>query len=123
MKESVDRLGDIGKELVGAVRSLEGRTKRSEIGLAISYVLIVVDVLLSIFLVVSLVNQSDATRQLQQVQQNGAQVRQQVLCPLYQLLVSSYSTRARDAYPQGAAAYDHAFAVLRDSTKILNCHS
>jgi hypothetical protein len=79
------------------------------------------DITLTLVLYVGLNRQQDTTRQIQQVQQNGAVVRQQVLCPLYHLFLSSYSTKARDAYPQGPAAYDRAFATLRAGNSALGC--
>ena len=47
--------------------------------------------------------------------------RQKALCPLYSLFLAAKSPQARDANPQGPAAYDHAFSVIEDGYKALNC--
>lgn len=46
---------------------------------------------------------------------------QQVLCPQLQLYLGSYSAAGRAHYPQGAGAYDQAFAELRHEAQILHC--
>lgn len=100
---------------------LNKRTRRSEIIIGLTVLSFLFDITLTILLYVGLHDQQDATRTIQAVQANGAVVRQQVLCPLYQLLISSESPQARAAYPHGPAAYDQAFATLRAGKSALNC--
>lgn len=46
--------------------------------------------------------------------------RQKALCPLYQLFLDSKSPQARKAAPD-PAKYDHAFEVIEDGYRVLNC--
>lgn len=127
-RERLDKLTDQARDLSSAVTSLNTSTKqlgrrttRSEVVLVITIVSFILDIILTTVLTIGLIKQRDATMQIQQVQSNGAVIREEVLCPLYQLLVSSYSVQARARYPGGPAAYDHAFVILRGGAHALNC--
>lgn len=107
--------------LTRAADRLNRRTRRSEIAIGMTILSFLFDITLTILLYVGLHDQQTVTQQIQAVQANGAVVRQDVLCPLYQLLLSSESPQARAAYPHGTAAYDQAFATLRAGKSALNC--
>ena len=96
--------------------------RRLIIALAISFAL---DIALTITMVIgvaSIKHNSErigaVTRRLDIAQTTG---RTAVLCPLYKLFLDSQSPRARAAYPQGPAAYDRAFKVIRDGYNTLDC--
>jgi hypothetical protein len=108
-------------DLTGAADRLSKRTRRSEIAIGLTILSFLFDITLTVLLYVGLHNQQSATEAIQAVQANGAIVRQQVLCPLYQLLISSESPQARAKYPRGPAAYDQAFATLHAGQKALDC--
>lgn len=108
-------------ELTGAADRLNKRTRRSEVIIGMTIVSFLFDITLTVLLYVGLHDQQTATQAIQAVQSNGAVVRQQVLCPLYQLFLSSESPQARAAYPHGPAAYDRAFATLHAGQHALEC--
>jgi len=119
--DRLDTLARVGGELTAAVDALRKRTRRSEIWIVLTVVGFCLDIALTITITVGLVNQTAATTQIQQVQNNASVVRQKVLCPLYDLLIGAYSTQARAVYPHGPAAYDAAFATLRKAASALDC--
>jgi hypothetical protein len=47
--------------------------------------------------------------------------RRDTLCPLYGLFLASENPKSRAVYPQGPAAYDAAFAVIRQGWTALGC--
>jgi hypothetical protein len=49
--------------------------------------------------------------------------RQKALCPLYGLFLSSENPKSRAAYPEGPAAYDRAFGVIKQGYNALDCTS
>lgn len=63
-------------------------------------------------------HQQQQANVIQQVQERTSQ---QVLCPLFRLLIGFQRESARAAYPLGPAAYDTALAQMRQSFQALNC--
>jgi hypothetical protein len=127
----LDKLTTEADSLVEAVHALNvtadriaKRTRRSEAVLVALVISFLLDVTLTVIVTIGLTQLSDTTRTVQETQANGRVVRQQVLCPLYQLIVTSYSTQVRDnpvLNPRGPAWYDNAYATLRNGNQALHC--
>lgn len=47
--------------------------------------------------------------------------RQKTLCPLYSVLLGAENPKARAVFPQGPAAYDHVFEVIKEGYDALEC--
>lgn len=47
--------------------------------------------------------------------------RRNTLCPLYGLFLAAKNPKSRAAFPQGPAAYDHAFGVIQQGYAALGC--
>lgn len=127
-KERLDKLSVEADDLADAVRTLTRtaeqitkRTRRSETVIACLVVSFILDVTLTVLVLIGLNSVSDAQKQVEQTQANGLIIRQQVLCPLYQLFLQSYSIQARNNNPRGPEWYDHAFATLRAGNQALKC--
>lgn len=125
----LDKLSNDADGLTAAVRALTvtadritRRTRRSETVILCLVVSFILDVTLTAFVFFGLNRLDSTTREVQATQANGQVVRQEVLCPLYQLFLNSYSVKARDTNPRGPAWYDHAFATLRAGNTALHCH-
>src|SRR5215472_13645740 len=116
----LDKLSTDADALTHAVQALNTtadritrRTRRSETVIAFLVISFILDITVTAFVFVGLNRLDTTTREVQATQANGQIVRQEVLCPLYQLFLSSYSTKARDTNPKGPVFYDNAFATLR----------
>lgn len=116
-----DTLAEAVRVLTVTADRITKRTRRSETVIACLVVSFVLDIVLTVFVAFGFVNLNNATQTIQQTQANGAVVRQDVLCPLYHLILQSYSTEARDHNPLGPAWYDNAFATLRNGNAALHC--
>lgn len=106
------------KELTDSVTQLQVTARRNRamiVGLIVSFVL---DISITIGLVIVADHQSQNTSAIEDVQTRTSQ---QVLCPLYKLLVDSENPRAAANYPQGAAVYYRAIAQIRRSYQVLQC--
>lgn len=88
---------------------------------------VALDIALSVFLGVALngVSQNNHRVGVLTDRLNLAQTtqRQKALCPLYGLFLASENLKARAAYPQGPAAYDRNFVVIRQGYDALGCSS
>lgn len=121
---SIDRLnGDTGAQMV-RLAQVSRRHRRLIFGLAIS---LAVDIILTLVLGMGLNELHSTSGQVKDVttRLNVEQTvqKQRALCPLYQLFIDSENPTARAQSPGGPAAYDHAFAVIRDGYAALNCQS
>jgi hypothetical protein len=106
------------KELTTTVDHLKitaRRNRRMIIALSVSFLL---DISLTVFLVLLAQQQTHNTSAIQEVQTRTSQ---QVLCPLYKLLVESDNPRAAANYPQGSAVYNEAMTQIRRSYVVLQC--
>lgn len=117
-----ERLTRSVANLTVAADRINKRTRRSEIIIVFTIISFLFDITLTVLLYGGLHNQQLATHTIQAVQANGLVVRQKVLCPLYQLLLSIESPQGRAQYPAGPAAYDRVFTTLRDGRSALDCH-
>lgn len=130
-RERLDKLTTEADALTEAVHSLNiaadrisRRTRRSEAvlaGLVISFLL---DITLTVFVFVGLNQLGATTHAVQATQADGMVIRQKVLCPLYELIITTYSTQVRDnptLNPRGPAYYDQVYATLRSGSQALHC--
>jgi hypothetical protein len=127
MMEALNRLTDQAKELRNAVAALalsvdqlDRRTTRSErITTAVVLILMIV-LVLAVAVGITLAQQFAINDRLETAIQREAQTRQQVLCPLYRLLVGSYNPESR---PPGPARdeYLRTSKVILDSYPRLDC--
>lgn len=105
------------------------RTKRLTWALAASVLL---DILLSVSMILVVVQvrhneDSNATNQrvtaalAHRLDVAQTTTRQKTLCPLYAVLKAAENPKARAVFPQGPAAYDHVFAVIKEGYSALGC--
>lgn len=110
--EHLDR--SAGDKLVDLAKQSK-RDRRILRALIVSFVL---NILLTVFVVIGLVQLQSLTSRLDAAQSTG---RQNALCPLYQLFLDSRSDKARAASPQGPEAYDNAFKIIQKGYDALEC--
>jgi hypothetical protein len=86
---------------------------------------VLLDIALSVVLGISLIQLSGNAHRISQLTDrlDTAQTttRQKTLCPLYGLFLASENPKSRAAYPQGPAAYDKAYQVIKDGYAALSC--
>lgn len=122
LADSVDQLTTDGKTYWNAIGKLNSRNRRLIVALAIGLTL---DILLSVFLAIGYhridANENSINQVATKVNFSETVTRQQVLCPLYKILMGLQSPKAAQNYVGGAAAYNQVFVQLRESYTILNC--
>jgi hypothetical protein len=128
LQATVTTLAESVGTLTKSLDGLESRTSRGERGLRLTIVGLCVDVLLSVvvlglggFLYASNSDVKNTQAQLEAQHQQDTVLRHDALCPLYSLLIGFYNPASRDKFPQGPAAYDRGFTVLRNGAAALNC--
>jgi hypothetical protein len=105
------------------------RTKRLTWALAASVLL---DILLSVTMILVVVqvrhnenanaaNQAATAALAHRLDVAQTTTRQKTLCPLYSVLLGAQNPKARVIFPQGPAAYDHVFAVIKQGYDALEC--
>jgi hypothetical protein len=91
--------------------------------------------LLAVSLVISLLSIAALTFSLVAIDNNSDEIgkvtdrldiaqtttRQKVLCPLYEVLISSENPVSRERYPRGPEAYDMIFDILQKSYNFIGC--
>jgi hypothetical protein len=101
------------------VAELSRKLYQSQLVGAIVIAGFVLDLLLTGGLTWVAFQQQSTTSAVQQVQDRTSQ---QVLCPLFRLLLGFQRPAARAVYPQGPAAYDAVLQQMHSSFQNLNCH-
>jgi hypothetical protein len=126
---------ETGNQFVSFATRADATEKQTTRTKRITWVLVVsvlVDVVLSVgayFLVVQVRHNENANAATQRATSalthrlDVAQTatRQKTLCPLYGVLLGAQNPKARAVFPQGPAAYDHVFAVIREGYAALGC--
>lgn len=105
------------------------RTKRVTWVLVVSVLLDVALSVLAYYLVVQVRHNENANATNQRVTAALAHrldvaqttTRQKTLCPLYGVLLAAKNPKARAVFPQGVAAYDHTFTVIKEGYDALGC--
>lgn len=105
------------------------RTKRMAWGLLVSVLLDIALSILAYYLVVqvqhnentSAANQAATAALAHRLDVAQTTTRQKTLCPLYSVLLGAQNPKARAVFPQGPAAYDHVFAVIKQGYDALGC--
>jgi len=119
--EEVDELSkDSGAQFV----TLAKRARTNRMLIVATIVSVSIDLIITIVLALVGVNMQHNTDRIDALTQrlDEAQTvqRQKALCPLYQIFLDSKSSQGRKAAPD-PQKYDHAFVVIKDGYKILNC--
>jgi hypothetical protein len=105
------------------------RTRRLTWTLAVSVLL---DILLSVSMILVVIqvrhnenanaaNQAATAALAHRLDVAQTTTRQKTLCPLYGVLLAAKNPKARAVFPQGPAAYDHTFAVIKQGYDALGC--
>lgn len=122
LADSVEELATDGRKYWNEIGKLNSRNRRLIIGLAIGLTL---DILLSVLLAVGYhridTNENMINQVATRVNFSQTVTRQQVLCPLYKILLGLQDPRAAAQFASGPAAYNQVFVQLRASYAILNC--
>jgi len=120
LAEQAKLLGDKVNALALAAEQIERRTTRSERVTTGVVVGLLLDLVLSIAVAVVLAQLFATNHRLEDAIEREAQTRQEVLCPLYGLIVGAYNPESR---PPGPARdeYLRSTKVILDSYPKLNC--
>ncbi|QES45279.1 hypothetical protein DEJ49_33615 [Streptomyces venezuelae] len=114
--------GESGKEFAKVSRRMR-RTDRTVVLLIGSMLLDVAFTVLMGFGYVRVDGNTDRIDELtHRLDVSQSDTRQKALCPLYQLFRDSKSAAGRKAAPD-PKAYDHAFEVIEDGYRVLDCKS
>lgn len=113
-------LSDKVGALALSTEQLDRRASRSEKIVAGVILGLLLDLILSVAVAIVLGQQAATNDRLQTAIQRETQTRQEVLCPLYSLIVGAYNPNSR---PPGPARdeYVRNFKVIVDSYPKLNC--
>lgn len=113
-------LADGVKELNDSVSSLTRRTNRSENVLKVALLGLVLDLVLSVAVAITLGSQFATNGRLEEAIAREQTTREEVLCPLYGLIVAGYNPASRAA-GEARTLYEQQFAVILTSYPRLNC--
>lgn len=125
---------EVGGELAGSVEKLakrtgtnEARTSRISRRVAVTLLLLAVDIPVTVAIGLLWNNQADTNRRIQAATDHASAVQTHVvniLCPLYKLFVDSYDPKARAAMTAaGQVHYDTQYAIITRGYRDLNCQA
>jgi hypothetical protein len=114
----IEEIGALAEDSGNQFVSLAKRARTNRRMIQVVAVSVALDILLSVVIGLGWNTLHDLTHRLDVSQTT---TRQRTLCPLYGLFLASENPRSRAVYPQGPAAYDAAFQVIRDGYAALDC--
>lgn len=130
-----DQMIDLAQQLLGEIENLGNQTGDQFVSLAkrartnrmlivITITSVIIDLVITVVLALIGTGMQHNTDRIDALTKrlDTAQTtqRQKALCPLYQVFLDSKSAAGRKAAPD-PEKYDHAFVVIADGYKVLNC--
>lgn len=123
-RQLINEIDDLGTKAGDQFVSLAKRARTNRILIVVTIASVMIDLVLTVVLGiigVGMQHNTDRIDALTQRLDNSQTVqRQKALCPLYQIFLDSKSAAGRKAAPD-PKKYDHAFVVIADGYKALQC--
>lgn len=123
-RQLINEIDDLGTKAGDQFVSLAKRARTNRILIVVTIASVMIDLVLTVVLGiigVGMQHNTDRIDALTQRLDNSQTVqRQKALCPLYQIFLDSKSEAGRKAAPD-PKKYDHAFVVIADGYKALQC--
>lgn len=126
-REVSGELADTVDRLAKRAGKNEQRTSRISRRVAVTLLLLAVDIPVTVAIGLLWNNQADTNRRIQAATDHASAVQTHVvniLCPLYKLFVDSYDPKARAAMTAaGQVHYDTQYAIITRGYRDLNCQA